>query len=496
MNFLDQAILFFSPSTAMRREQSRRAIEIMSKRRYEGAAAGRRTDNWQARGTSANAEISLELAKLRDRSRDMVRNNGYAKRAVNVIKNNVVGAGIRPAITNAKSKTKNEKAKRAWKQWAETTDCDYGGQMTFYGIQKMAMSAVAESGECLILKRRVKNTRSGIPIRLQIIEADYLDTSKTYMLDSGGFIMSGVEYGADGQRAAYWMYDRHPGEQIGMGTASKRVNAEDVLHIYEILRPGQVRGVPMGVAAFLRLKDFDDYEDAQLMRQKIAACYSVFITGDPGELSTVQREEAERIEPGIIEYLPPGKQVSFSSPPPAEGFGEYSRKVLQGIAAAYGITYEALTNDLSNVNFSSGRMGWIEMSRNIDDWQQNIVIPMLCNPVFNWFLDAAAIAGRGGSSVDVSWTTPRREMINPAQEVPAIINAIRGGLMSQSEALRQAGKDPQEVMDEMKADNDMMDKLGLILDSDPRKTMKAGVTQAFLDTAAGAAGFEDGTEKT
>lgn len=488
MNLIDRIVWAVSPSTALRRMQARMASDMLeSSRRYNAATKGRRGANWNAKSTSAQTEISLDLITLRNRSRDMVRNNPFAAKAVQVIQNNVIGTGIRPSISNAR-------AKNAWKAWAETTDCDWNGQMNFYGLQKQIMRTVAESGECIVVKRRLANTRSGVPIRLQVLEGDYIEHSRTYDVDGGGYIQNGIEYSGQGERVAYWLYERHPGDQRGPSFVGRRVPASDVLHVYDVQRPGQVRGVPFGVSALLRLQDFDEYEDAQLVRQKIAACFSVFITDSSealGGIDSAAREEAGRVEPGIIEYLPPGKQVSFASPPGAEGYTDYSRKILQGVSAAYGITYEALTNDLSAVNFSSARMGWLEMQRNIEDWQQRMIIPMLCQPVFDWFVAAATIAGRGGAAINASWTTPRREMVDPTREVPAVITAIRGGLITQSEALRQAGYEPDDVYSEIAADNKAFDRLGLILDSDPRKVMKAGITQPYLDTASSAAGFDD-----
>jgi len=484
MNIFERTIAYFSPATALRRERARLALDVVG-RKYEGAAKGRRTQNWLTRGTSANTEISADLFTLRERSRDLVRNCAPAFKAIQVIQNNTIGTGIRPNIANAK-------AKKAWQAWGETTDCDYGGQMDFYGLQKLIMRTVAESGEALVLKRRVAKTASGVPIRLQVLECDHIDHLKTFEIESG-YIINGIEFNNSGERVAYWLFERHPGDLLAMSADSKRIPATEVLHIYDIQRPSQVRGIPFGASTFINQRDYDEFVDAQLVRQKIAACFSVFIQ-DQTELTTArseEREEAGRVEPGVIEYLPPGKTVTFASPPPADGYSDYSRNMLQRIASGYGITYESMTGDLANTSFSSGRMGWLEMARNIGDWQGRIIIPMFCKAAFEWFVTGAELAGRGGKSVTATWTTPKREMINPAQDVPAVINSIRAGLISQSEALRMLGYDPDEVFAEMAADNAKLDNLGLILDSDPRKVMKAGTVQPYLDTTVAAAGFED-----
>jgi capsid protein len=136
------------------------------------------------------------------------------------------------------------------------------------------------------------------------------------------------------------------------------------------------------------------------------------------------------------------------------------------------VTYEALTNDYSNVNFSSGRLGWIEFQRNIDMWRWHLMVPHMCIPTWRWFTEAAAVAGMGSDKVVSQWTAPRREMIDPAKEAEGLKNQIRCGLMSQSEAIRENGRDPDEVYQEIAGDNAKLDDLELVLDSDPRQDIK------------------------
>lgn len=480
MNFLDRVIGVVSPQAAFKRMQYRSAVGVLEeyekKRAYDAASKGRRTDGWKATGTSANSELYYALETLRNRSRELVRNNPYAKRIVKVMPNNTIGTGIRPTpLVDSKQTAKRVKA--VWKDWAETTRCDFDGMHNMGGLQKLALRAVFESGGVLVLKRRTTNPN--IPIELQVLEADHIDLNKNQdTTDGGGFIMQGIEFNGRGKKVAIWLHNRHPGEQFRFPVAisSKRIPIDDVLYIYQVERPGQIHGIPLMVSSMLRMKDFDDYEDAQLIRQKIAACFSVFVMdsqdsvfkGDGGEA----KEMAERVEPGIIEILPPGKDVKFATPPGADGYADYSRKIQQGIAAGAGITYEAMTGDLSNVNFSSGRMGWIEMQREIEDWQWNTFIPQFCDKVWQWFNEAAIIAGSLRSNVPVTWTTPRRMMLDPVKETNAKIIQIRAGLTTLTEALAEDGMDFDEVMEQLAAEQKRLDELKLTLDSDPRVQVK------------------------
>jgi len=148
------------------------------------------------------------------------------------------------------------------------------------------------------------------------------------------------------------------------------------------------------------------------------------------------------------------------------------------VASVLGITYEALTSDYSQVNFSSARMAWLEFQRTIDVWRWHMLIPQACSGVWNWFLEAAAVAGEyDGKGISVEWTAPRREMIDPVSETKATVSQIRAGLKSLSEAVRESGYEPDDTFDEIEKDNKAIDEKSLVLDSDPRKVNQVGALQ-------------------
>lgn len=494
-NALDQVISFFSPSLALRRERARLALQVLSgARHFEAASKGRRTQGWIAPGTDANAAASNALVNLRNRSRDLVRNNGYAAKAVQVIVENTVGTGILCKPTS-KATGKVRQANEAWKLWADNVNCDQDRVHDFYGIQALVMREVAEAGEIIVRRIKTVPTEAApIPLKLQLLEGDYLDHMKSERLKGGGYIVQGVEFDAQGNKVAYWLFDEHPGDMLAATSASsKRYPESDIAHIYRVDRASQVRGVPFGASAMLPLRDFEEYEDAQIIRQKVAACFSAFVYDSemPAELGQGQLP-VDKVEPGMIEYLPPGKDIKFGVPPGVDGYGEFSKQMLHKVAAGYGVTYEALTGDFSQVNFSSGRMGWLEFQRNIESWRWRMLIPRLCDQVWEWFLEAAFLAGYNLDGVVPVWTPPRREMIDPNKEIGATITAIRGGLMTLSEAIRQNGYDPVEVLNERAADDALLDNFRITLDSDPRATTGAGMAQ--MDPGANQAADVGGSQ--
>lgn len=486
----DRFLMALAPQWALNRIRAR-AVAMTLSRHYEAASTGRRTDAWNKSTSDANAANGPSLARLRFLARDVVRNNGWARRGHRVIANNTVGWGIVPNPAGDSA----AKASELWRRWAETTECDADGLATFYGIQRQVAEAVAESGEVLV-RRRWRREKDGLslPLQLQVLEADFLDTNKDGLTgDAGGPIIQGVEFDAIGRRAAYWLFEQHPGANRSRTlSVSKRVPAADIIHVFRPERPGQARGVSWYAPVLLKLKDFDEYDDATLMRQKIAACFAAFVTDADGAGSLIGKKDddnddsLESLEPGLVSYLSPGKQISFANPPVVNDHESFSKTNLRAVAAGLGVTYEDLTGDYSQVNFSSARMARLAHWANVHDWRWNMLIPQVCSRVWDWAMTAALVTGEIDEVPDrIDWTPPPMPMIEPDKEGIAFKRLVRAGAMTPSEMVRQQGQDPKAHFAEYAADLALLDKLKIVLDSDPRRTSDAGLTQERAGTKPG-----------
>ena len=239
-NWFDHAIAAVAPRAAARRVLARQAFETLT-RGYDGAAKGRRTEGWRAPGTSADTEIGEAGALLRDRMRDLVRNNPHAAKAVAVLVNNIVGAGIMPRAASGNDKL-DRKVDALFAQWSDTADAD--GQLDFYGLQTLICREMVEAGEVLV-RRRLRRAADGlaVPVQLHVLEADFLDATKSGSLGTGRLVQ-GIEFDPVGKRRAYWLHAEHPGDAYGAlqnGLRSRPVPASEIAHIYEKQRT-QARG--------------------------------------------------------------------------------------------------------------------------------------------------------------------------------------------------------------------------------------------------------------
>lgn len=480
-NTLDRVLLAVAPKWALDRIRAR-AMALTIARHFEAAQGGRRTANWHKTSTDANAANGPALAQLRIHARDLVRNNEWATNGQRVVARNTVGWGVVPKPVEASPKRVTQ-AGVLWKKWADSTECDSEGRSTFYGIQRQAMETISVAGEVLVRRRQRRlEDKLTIPLQLQVLEPDFLDTGKDGLKGpSGGPIIQGVEYDQLGRRSGYWLFPEHPGSSRIGSLTSRRVAAEEILHVFRTDRPGQVRGVSWFAPAIVTLKDLDEYEDATLMRQKIAACFTAFVTDVDGAGTAIAEQDEddellEQLQPGLVSYLTPGKDVKFANPPLVNE-DSFTAGALRKVAAGIGCTYEDLTGHYGEVNFSSARMARLAHWANVHDWRWNMLIPQLCNPVWTWAMQAALIAGSLPEAPAAAWTPPPMPMIEPDKEGLAYSRLVRNGAMTHDEMVREQGADPETHWAEYSEGLKRLDREGIVLDSDARKTSAAGLTQ-------------------
>ena len=328
-----------------------------------------------------------------------------------------------------------------------------------------------------------------------MLEPEHLPVTLNRELPNGNVIRAGIEFNGIGQRVAYHLYKSHPGD--GMlapmsahgGLETVRVRADEILHLFRPLRPGQIRGEPWLARALVKLHELDQYDDAELVRKKTAAMFAGFITRGAPEDPLLGEGEADAqgvaaasLEPGTMQFLEPGEDVKFSQPADVgSSYAEFMRQQFRAVAAAMGITYEMLTGDLTQVNYSSIRAGLLEFRRRCEAIQHGVIVHQVCRPLWRAWMTQAVLEGaltlpgyaRGGVArrrawLAVKWVAQGWQWVDPKKEFDAMIAAIRGGLLSRSEAISSFGYDAEDIDHEIAADNARADALGLVFDSDPR----------------------------
>lgn len=447
-------------------------------RGYEAAGSGRQSEGWIASSASANAELRSAGAMLRNRTRQAVRDNPIARKIIGELVISAIGSGLRPKCRTG-DKAIDKLVDGYWRAWAETGESDVGHNLPFAAQQTIAARAIFESGE-VILRQRWRRLEDGlsVPLQIDVLEADHLDHTKNQDLPDGGYIVQGVEFDPIGRRRAYWLYRRHPGESFGRGVLDVvAVPADSVAHVYAATqgRPGQVRGDPWLSSILVDLRNLNDWKDAEQMRKKIESCLAAFVIGAdtsddagagiaPAVTDAATGQKVESFSPGMVALVTGGQDIKMSAPAAMGGISEWRDGELHDIAAGSGVTYEQATGDLSKVNYSSLRAGMLSVRAINKALREQIFVPLLCAPVWRWFIDALILAGKiapRAGGYPAKWSNPRIAEIDRQKEVGADIADLGAGLASYRSIVENRGEDFDELLEDIAAERAQLAALGI-----------------------------------
>jgi lambda family phage portal protein len=468
----------------------RQRSKVLALATYEGASQTRRARGWNAPTIGPNSGVVYSLRTLRDRSRAAVRNDGFADSGIDSLVSNLVGTGILPQ-SKAPDPAFRERLHQLWLDWTDLADAD--GLCDFYGLQALAVRGWLEGGEVFIrLRPRLPQDGLPVPLQVQLLEPELVPHEYNGAL-GGNWIRAGIEFDPIGRRAAYWAYQQRPDQldPFAGGGTMVRLPAEGVVHLYEPLRAGQIRGLPQLTRALVKLHDLDVYDDATLLRQQLSNLFVGFLTRnglegeaqvDPITGQAIEREGDDALiglEPGLFQELAAGENVTWSDPPEATGYADFMRAQLMGAAVATGVPYEILTGDLREINDRTVRVILQEFRRRVERRQHHTIAFVLNRPVWLAFIQQAVLSGAlavPSAYWDdptpwhrAEWIPPAWPYLHPVQDVEHEKMMVRAGFKSRAQVVKERGWDIEAVDAEIAADNARADRLGVQFDSDGRR---------------------------
>ncbi|MDD5108307.1 MAG: phage portal protein [Candidatus Omnitrophica bacterium] len=510
---IDNIVSFFSPKAGFKRRMYREAINISQKfGAYKGASRDRLRSSWIPGGGSADQDLLPELSDIRERSRDLNRNDAHAAGITSTMTVNVIGTGIRPqsrvdkeelGIDEGLADEFQRKAEKVWRRW--TPYADAGERMDFYEIQQLVDRQILENGEAIIVPLRLETNGRPYPLALQVIESDRLNTPADKKSDKA--VRSGVKIGENGEPVSYFIQKTHPGDIYHRSAEEAKQYIEiqskgvmgrrNIFHLYYVLRSGQTRGVPFFAPVLTYFKDLAEYTEAELVASRIAACFSLFITSeasmDVAVNSAYERNPSgqmlESLEPGMIKHLMPGETItSFNPQRPSATFEPFVDRILKAISAALGLPYELVAKDFSKTNYSSARAALLE-ARRYFKVRQEWLSQKLCQPVWEMLLEEAYLKGELEAAefyekgrprsawLRARWIAPGWSWVDPLKEVKASREAITGNISSLADEAAGQGKDWEEILEQRAREEQKRKELGLPETTADSKIPKDGGTE-------------------
>jgi lambda family phage portal protein len=490
-------------SPAPQRQQSHRRPRA---RHYEAASTDRLNFSWPTAIYSSDQIIAADHRKLVARSRDVCRNSDYARSYLNLLDSNIVGSnGFRlqaQPINSLDQQIDHEAAtaiEKAWKNWIRPENCDLHKKASFREQCRLFIRTVAKDGEFLGQKILGKNAGNPWEFALEAIDTARLPISFSRTERNGNTTRFGVEFDQKTHSpVAYWIVGPPSSTYPSASWESYNVNripAAQILHKFLAEEAGQKRGIPWTATALQRIRMVSAYETAALIAARIGASKIGHYTSELGKGYTgddvdLDGNIIEDIEPGATRQLASG--VTFQGWDPTYPTGEFEpflKRLLHGIAAGLNVTYHALTKDLEGFSFSSARTGILEERDNYRQIQ-TFVIESFVDPIFRTWLERALLMSklkigptplnplREEKYQNVRWMPKRWSWVDPQKDATAAIIRLDRGLSALSDEIIELGKDPEEVWQRIKSDQDRLEAIGIDLTPSSSSQMIALVAGA------------------
>ena len=473
---------------------------------YLAASQKRSLREWLASYTTADGALLPHANTLRARSYDSVRNQPAATGAIKTLKTGVVGSGLRlqPSIDRDFLKMSEEEAqiwqaktKQEFRLWAENSLCDFSKQLTFYGLQRLAFGAQLISGDCFALLPLKPFPGMIYDLRVQLIEADRVCNPDG--LPDSEKIAGGIERDADGVAFAIHIRTPHP-YSYAMNTTQavwqrvpiygRKTGIKNVLHLMEVERIGQSRGVTILAPVIEPLKQISDYSSAELSAAVVNAMLTVGVER-PLEDSTGTLLYPDEDEKGnAIEYpwqkpgnyqlgagtwvdLAPGEKLNMiNAARPSSQYDPFFSACVKQVGMGLSIPYEVLMK-LYSSSYSASRAAMLEFHKYAlvirDDFEV-----AFSQPIYETFLIEAVSKGRiiaPGFLTDpyrrfafsgAYWMGPAQGQIDEVKEVNAANLRVKYGFSTkQAETQKLTGMDYRDVMRIQAEEKNYAESLGL-----------------------------------
>ena len=364
MSWLDNIISFISPEWGAKREAWRQSLYEM--RSYDAGDYSRGNSNWRVTNQSAEYTDKYSRDNVRARARDLERNSDMMNSVIGAYKRNVIGGGY---ILQSKtgSDELNDVIESAWRKWCKKQNCDVTGTQSFTQMMRMCMKRKKIDGGILIVKRYTSD--GFLPFKLQTFEVDELDNSQMTPKIQGNKVVGGIELNEYNKPVGYWIR-QYPVDNLAL-TTPVYIEAKDVIFLYTKHRPSQIREMSDMSPTITRIRDANEFMVAVSVKERIAACLSVFIkktiptTGIGRGIGVGQGSlhdyQGKSITPGMIKELNAGDEIQVVNPAgQATDAASYIKLQQRLVGAGQGISYEATSRDMSESNYSSTRQGIIE----------------------------------------------------------------------------------------------------------------------------------------
>jgi lambda family phage portal protein len=447
------------PRLTVRYLAGRRMLENF--RAYDAA----KSSQWRpvvSNMTSGDGVMNVTGSRLRQIARHLDENHDLAIAVIDDIVNNTVGAGVKlaPMVRTAGGKLNeslNDRISDLWEEWCQSPETT--GELGFEAMERLVARSWLRDGEVFaqhVAQQASFRYQTRAPYALELIEADLVPFEYQ---DEASNTLHGIQCNDWNAPIAYFVFLNHPGDPLRPMADMKRVSAERMMHLKFTRRLRQRRGVPVIHGVINRLRDLQDYEESERIAAKVAADLTWFIKRTSEYTGAVDVNSANnrqlQMAAGAGFELLPGEDVgTIKSERPNSALVTFREAMLRAVAGGTGTRFSSIARNY-NGTYSAQRQELVEGAIAYRA-QFAYLVRRFYRPVYRRFIDSVVASGvlpmpmlKGMEMYRADFRAPALPWIDPSKEADAYRTLIESGLESRQEIMRQRGRDPGKVWEEI-----------------------------------------------
>jgi lambda family phage portal protein len=352
-------------------------------------------------------------------------------------------------------------------------------------VQQSMARDFERRGEWFLLVGDEYDPLAPTTLKVEIIDPDRVNTPAGKAGDKS--VRMGIQLNAAGRAVGCYIQDSHPGDTLEYKQTHTyypfylKNGMPRVIHHFARVWDGQHRGFPMMQVGTKRLKNAEEYGEAELERNNIGACMAAFVRSDSEILAEMEAagvvtdsdgKRVRSIAPGMIQYLGPADEVTFSNPKgPDASFAPYMEHQGRAFASGCNTAYELLSGNWMGLSYSAARVIW-----NIED-ATTAILQLGHEKTVKWLYRHYVTRAINVGLIDVDpidyrsdpWTYwasrvvyPPKASIDPPAEDRNEMVKIEGCMMPASEMVERInGKPARQVYAAIKRDRKLREEFDL-----------------------------------
>ena len=392
---------------------------------------------------------------------------------------------------------------------------DASRRQTLTGLTRLAVITYLLFGECLATSEWMRDPNAYYKTAFQMISPERLSDPLTKHIGNAR-VKGGVKLSASGAPIGYYIqrpklssfFDWYRTHQWVYVKAKTPIGRPQVIHIVDQHRPGQTRGISELVSTLKELKILRSFRDVTLQSAAVQASFAATIQSELPDWQVYEQlgSGGEGVADGVLDYsakfmwglnnylknsrhmtvnggkiphLLPGTKLNVMPLSTSNsGLGEgFEQSLIRYLAASLGVSYEELSRDYSETNYSSARAGMLNTFKTMQTKKEACAARFASAHFRNWFEEAVNkgdITTMNYSRVpnmyeglnmeaytNCKWIGTGRGQIDEFKETQAAELRIRAGLSTYEQECARLGFDWRDVFKQTARERAEQDRLNI-----------------------------------